>query len=194
MLLGSSLPCAVCCRYWARIKSVPGHSGEAQGVWMNVAELTDGKCAICRRVLDALPEWFGIEEAKENYIREADSLPMFGCLLEEKVVGFVTLRVHNAKSAEIHLIGILPDHFRKGIGTRLVRRAEEYARERDVRFLSVKTLAPGREDANYEGTRKFYEAVGFEPLMELPNIWGPDNPCVLMLKQLGKGPSGGKAR
>ena len=152
---------------------------------MNIVEITREKKAICRYILDALPEWFGIEEAKENYICEAGDLPMFGCVSEETVVGFLTLRLHNAISAEVHVIGVLPSHFRKGIGTGLVRHAEEHAIERGIRFLSVKTLSPTREDANYDGTRNFYQAIGFVPLMELPNHWGPRIPCLLMVKNIG---------
>jgi GNAT superfamily N-acetyltransferase len=151
---------------------------------MNIVEITREKEAICRNILDALPEWFGIEEAKESYICEARDLPMFGCVSEETVVGFLTLRLHNAVSAEVHVIGVLPSHSRKGIGTGLVRHAEKYALEHGIRFLSVKTLSPRREDANYEGTRNFYQAVGFVPLMELSNLWGPDLPCLLMVKNI----------
>jgi hypothetical protein len=40
---------------------------------------------------------------------------------------------------------------------------------------------PSLPYAPYERTRAFYEAVGFEPLEEITEIWGPENPCPLMI-------------
>lgn len=31
----------------------------------------DNKQKIARQILEALPDWFGIEEARENYIKES---------------------------------------------------------------------------------------------------------------------------
>jgi ribosomal protein S18 acetylase RimI-like enzyme len=33
-------------------------------------------------------------------------------------------------------------------------------------------------------TRRFYEAIGFEPIEEFPTMWGNDNPCLLLVKPL----------
>ena len=48
----------------------------------------------------------------------------------------------------------------------------------------MKTLAPSDPDPSYAATRAFYAAVGFLPLEELPQVWGPQNPCLLMVKAL----------
>ena len=37
------------------------------------------KARIARRVLEALPEWFGIEASREAYIRESVDQPFFAC-------------------------------------------------------------------------------------------------------------------
>lgn len=151
---------------------------------MDVVTLEQDKEAVCRRILDALPQWFGIEEAKEAYIRAARDLPMFACGTGEDAVGFMTLKVHNEFAAEIHSMGVLPEWHRQGIGTRLLRCAEQHARAKGPKFLTVKTLVPSSADENYHATRRFYRAVGFVPLEVLPNLWGPDNPCLLMIKSL----------
>jgi hypothetical protein len=65
-----------------------------------------------------------------------------------------------------------------------VERAAAYARAQDFALLHVKTLAPSDPDPNYAATRAFYAAVGFLPLEELPQVWGPDNPCLLMIRAL----------
>ncbi len=154
----------------------------AQALVMEVVRLDENKEAVCRRILDALPQWFGIEEAKEAYVRAARDLPMFACVAGEEAVGFMTVKVHNEFTAEIHSMGVLPRLHRRGIGTRLLRRAERYVSERDLRFLTVKTLAPSKADENYQSTRRWDQAVGFVPLEELPELWGPDNPCLVMIK------------
>jgi hypothetical protein len=48
----------------------------------------------------------------------------------------------------------------------------------------VKTLAPSDPDPGYEATRAFYAAAGFRPLETLPQVWGPENPCLLMVRPL----------
>lgn len=49
---------------------------------------------------------------------------------------------------------------------------------------SVKTLGKSHPDENYKKTREFYSAVGFYPLEESTEIWGKENPCLLMIKIL----------
>ena len=41
---------------------------------MEIRQLTDAaeKQAVTRLILEALPEWFGIPEAREEYIRESE--------------------------------------------------------------------------------------------------------------------------
>jgi hypothetical protein len=45
-------------------------------------------------------------------------------------------------------------------------------------------LGPSHPDVGYRKTRAFYEALGFEPLEELTDLW-EGNPCLVMVKVLG---------
>ena len=51
----------------------------------------------------------------------------------------------------------------------------------------VDSLHPGGANANPgaldERTRGFYDRMGFEPLEE-NELWGAENPCLIMVKQL----------
>ena len=47
---------------------------------MDVANITEEKEAVCRPILEALPQWFGIKDAREQYISEAGDLTMFACM------------------------------------------------------------------------------------------------------------------
>jgi GNAT superfamily N-acetyltransferase len=149
-----------------------------------------GQGAACEAVLRALPDFFAIEESVEEYVRETDGLPAF--IAEERaaaegawaVVGLLAVATHSAEAAEIHVMGVFPDRRRQGIGRAMVAAAEVWLREQGVTYLTVKTLSSKRPDSDYAETRTFYAAMGFVPLMELPDLWDPGNPCLVMLKKL----------
>ena len=139
---------------------------------------------LCRAVLEALPAWFGIPESREAYIAEVAALAMVAAYDGAKPVGFATLRPQTPATAELHLIAVLERHHRHGIGAQLLRRIEALAQQQGARFLTVKTLAPSNPDPGYAATRAFYERQGFLPVEVFPLLWGPENPCLLMIKAL----------
>jgi len=135
---------------------------------------------LCREILVELPGWFGIPEAVDRYIQEVAALPTFGVGRE----GFLSLKLHSDAAAEIYVMGVRPEAHRRGIGTALLEGAEAFLRERNVDYLQVKTLGPSHPSKHYAETRSFYAARGFRPLEELTEIWGEDNPCLIMVKRL----------
>jgi ribosomal protein S18 acetylase RimI-like enzyme len=143
-----------------------------------------GQSSVCEPVLRSLPEWFGIEEATGRYIQDTERFPTFLAQTGDDVVGFLTLVEHSAYSAEIHVIAVRPEMHRKGVGAALVRAAERYLRQRGLEYLQVKTLSARHPDENYARTRRFYLAMGFQPLEEFPDLWGTENPCLQMIKGL----------
>jgi GNAT superfamily N-acetyltransferase len=157
-----------------------------------------GQGAACEAVLRALPDWFGIETSIVQYVKDVDGLPTFvavettaeapssahGTPARERVVGLFALTLHSSVAAEIHVMGVLQERHRSGVGSALLAAAEGWLRAQSVRFLTVKTLSAAHPDPGYAGTRAFYTAVGFAPLMELPDLWDPGNPCLVMVKVL----------
>jgi GNAT superfamily N-acetyltransferase len=143
-----------------------------------------GQGALAEDILRALPEWFGLEQALIEYARVADELPTFVAARGKEAVGFLTLRPTSADAVEVHVMAVLPGEHRRGVGRALVERAATYARAGGCALIHVKTLAPSDPDENYAGTRAFYAALGFLPLEELPQIWGAENPCLLMVRAL----------
>ena len=138
---------------------------------------------LCRRVLEALLEWFGIEGAVRQYIRDVAALPTFAVGRD----AFLSLKLHTEAAAEIYVMGVLPERQGHGAGTALVRAAEEFLRGRGVEYLQVKTLGPSAPDEHYAATRRFYESRGFRPLEELHGFWNEENPCLIMVKHLAAG-------
>jgi GNAT superfamily N-acetyltransferase len=140
--------------------------------------------AVCEPILRALPQWFGIEEATAHYVGQTDRLPTWLATLGGEVAGFLTLNQHSAYAAEIDVMAVRLEMHRRGVGRALLAEAEVYLRQRGVEFLQVKTLSPAHPDPGYARTRQFYRAMGFRPLEEFPELWGPENPCLQMVKCL----------
>jgi len=143
-----------------------------------------GQGAPAEGILRALPDWFGIEAAIVDYARAADELPTFVAEADAQAVGFVTLKPTSAFAAELHVMGVLPAWHRSGVGRALVEHAAAYARAEGLAVLHVKTLSPSDPDPGYAATRRFYEAMGFVALEELPQVWGPENPCLILVRAL----------
>jgi ribosomal protein S18 acetylase RimI-like enzyme len=138
----------------------------------------------CEGILRSLPGWFGIEQAIVEYVEQIAELPTFVALDDEETVGFLSIERHNEAAAEIHVMAVAPSHHRSGVGRALLDAAESHLRDRDVRFLQVKTLSDSHDSPEYARTRRFYRAMGFAPLQEFPTLWGESNPCLQMIKLL----------
>ena len=139
--------------------------------------------AVTRRLLDELPDWFGIPEANDEYVASATRLPGYLAKDDGDPVGVLLVDRHFPEAAEIHLIAVAPAHHRRGVGRALIDAAEADARSTGARLLQVKTLGPSRPDPGYDKTRMFYLAAGFLRLEELLDLW-EGNPCLVMVKPL----------
>jgi ribosomal protein S18 acetylase RimI-like enzyme len=138
----------------------------------------------CAAILRALPDWFGMEEAREQYVVDLPGLEAYVAVQAEAVLGFIALRPHSPYAVEIHVMAVAPAFHRRGVGRALVAHAEGLLRARGVEYLSVKTLGPSRPDAHYAATRAFYAALGFRLLEETTAFWGEENPTLVMIRRL----------
>jgi GNAT superfamily N-acetyltransferase len=136
------------------------------------------------RLLRGLPEWFGLEQANRAYVESARVLPSTAAVVDGEIVSVGLVRRHNPLAAELDLLAVQRDFHRLGIGRRILERIVADLRAEAVKLLQVKTYGPSGDSAEYARTRLFYEAVGFVPLEERTDIWGPDNPCLILVKPL----------
>ena len=155
---------------------------------MEIRRLEHADIDACKRILQSLPEWFGIEESNRGYVRDLETLPSYVAIVDGEVAGFLSLKRHFPAASEIHVIAVAPSMHRHGIGRALVEEAEAALRAAGVPLLQVKTLGPSNPDEGYRKTREFYEALGFLPLEETTALWGPDNPSLIMVKVVGNRP------
>jgi N-acetylglutamate synthase-like GNAT family acetyltransferase len=148
-----------------------------------IRPLAAAEATTCETILRSLPNWFGIEDAIVQYGHDIKSMDTYIAEADGRIVGFLTLNQHNPYTAEIHIIAVREDYHRCGIGRNLVKHVEQSLRSRSVEYLTVKTLGPSKPSIHYDRTRDFYMAVGFRP-MEETNLWGEENPCLIMVKRL----------
>ncbi len=145
---------------------------------MSIAEVTspEEKRAIARRVLTALPEWFGIEEALEGYIRDSAGQTFFAAAEGGEPVGFLCLKETGDATVELAVMGVRKEWHRQGVGRALVARAKADSRQRGYAFMQVKTVQMGRWDC-YDATNRFYLSQGFREFEVFPTLWDEWNPC-----------------
>lgn len=75
---------------------------------MEIRQLTDAaeKQAVTRLILEALPEWFGIPEAREAYIRESAGRIFFCAYDRNRPVGFLYLKETGNATVELYVMGV----------------------------------------------------------------------------------------
>ena len=141
------------------------------------------KQRITKSILTALPEWFGIPESTENYIRESVNEIMVASFEGEKENGFLCLKETGKATVELAVMGVLKDYHRKGIGRKLFERAREKARQAGYSFMQVKTVRMGMY-ADYDITNRFYISCGFKEFEVFPLYWDEANPCQIYVMSL----------
>lgn len=152
----------------------------------SISEITapDEKKTISRDILEALPDWFGIPEAREEYIKQSAGEIFFAALEGDKTVGFLTLKKTGEATAELAVMGVKKEYHRRGIGKALFAVAKARAAELGYCFLQVKTVQMGRYP-EYDATNRFYLSLGFRELEVFPTLWDECNPCQIYVMHIG---------
>lgn len=138
---------------------------------------------ISRTILEALPDWFGIPEAREEYIVNSVNQQFFAAVKEEKTIGFLCLKQTGKDTVEVSVMGVLKEFHRHGIGRKLFMKAREKAIKDGFSFIQVKTVQMGQYD-NYDNTNKFYISLGFKEFEIFPTLWDEWNPCQVYVMAL----------
>ena len=138
---------------------------------------------ISRTILEALPDWFCIPEAREEYIVNSVNQQLFAAVKEEKTIGFLCLKQTGKDTVEVSVMGVLKEFHRHGIGRKLFMKAREKAIKDGFSFIQVKTVQMGQYD-NYDNTNKFYISLGFKEFEIFPTLWDEWNPCQVYVMAL----------
>ena len=141
------------------------------------------KLHITRSILEALPEWFGIPETREQYIAESAEQIMVAALEKGKPLGFLCLKETGKDTVELAVMGVLKEYHRQGIGRKLFIEAKDIAAREGYSFLQVKTVQMGKYE-EYDITNRFYLSLGFREFELMPTLWDEANPCQIYVMSL----------
>lgn len=152
---------------------------------MEIRQITDDgeKKSITRLILEALPDWFGIPEARENYIVESSDKIFFCAFEKDRPVGFLYWKETGSATVELYVMGVLQAFHRKGIGRALFRSARDAAVEEGYSFIQVKTVQMGKYE-EYDRTNRFYLSLGFQEFEVFPTLWDEWNPCQVYIMSI----------
>ena len=143
----------------------------------------DRRAQIARAILEALPDWFGNVEARENYIEKSRDWLFLADFDEDNPAGFLCLKPTGRDTVELAVMGVLATHHRQGRGRALVEAAKALAREAGFAFRQVKTVKMGVYE-DYDRTNRFYRAMGFKEFEVIPDLWDEANPCQIYVQAL----------
>ncbi len=152
---------------------------------MDIQEILDDsqKQCITRYILEALPEWFGLPEPREGYIKDSAGKRFFCALIDEQPVGFLYLTQTGKDTVELAVMGVLKEHHRQGIGRALFEYAKSAISGAGFSFIQVKTVQMGRYE-EYDRTNRFYLSLGFKEFEVFPTLWDAWNPCQVYVMAL----------
>jgi len=142
------------------------------------------KMDITDKVLRALPEWFGNDSANADYIATSADLPFWAVFSKGEPIGFLAAKAYNTLHIGLYTMGILSEYQRMSIGRGLFNTFQNYCLNNGYTYMSVKTLDYSCDYEPYNKTRKFYEAMGFQPFEVIKEVWDENNPCLIMIKDL----------
>ena len=143
------------------------------------------KQKIAREILNDLPEWFGIPESTQEYIKNVINMPFWIEKENDTVKGFITLKENSPYTCEIYVMGILKKYHKKGIGKLLFNEFYNYAKNKNYEFIQVKTVKEGIYPI-YDITNKFYKSLNFKEFECFDSLWDKSNPCQIYIKHIEK--------
>lgn len=153
---------------------------------MNILKIDNEnrKKEIALEILHSLPNWFEFEDSILEYAENSRKMLFLAAYENDIPIGFLSIKRTSTYCSEVYVMGILESFHRHGIGRILVQEAEDYCKEQGIEYMQVKTLDSSNADTSYAKTRAFYEGIGFRPMECIVQIWGDENPCLIMVKSL----------
>lgn len=148
-----------------------------------IIESGEEKEKIAREILSKLPEWFGMADSTEEYIKNSTQLFFLADIENGKARGFIALKETSKYTIEIYVIGVLKEFHRNSIGRNLFEYCYNYSKKKGFLYMQVKTIKEGcyRE---YDKTIAFYKSLGFKEFECMPKLWDEWNPCQIYIMDI----------
>lgn len=128
---------------------------------MTIRPFTDSDRAAVMAIAEDLVEWFDERARRRSIPIDLHHQEVFVAIDDRAPVGFITLYVAEGR-LNIGWLCVRRDRQRRGIGSALLRKAEETARALGISELATHTLGDSVDYAPYEQTRNFYFKNGFK--------------------------------
>ena len=138
---------------------------------------------IARKILEALHDWFEVDESREKYIEESAGQIFLAAEEDGDYAGFLCLKETGKETVELAVMGVLKEYHRHGLGRQLFDEAKRIAKEKGYLFMQVKTVEMGVYE-DYDITNRFYLSCGFKHFEVIRELWGEDNPCQIYVMGL----------
>ena len=117
-------------------------------------------------------------ETFEYLLTSPESVSYRAVMPDGTMVGFIVGIVEPDATGHITTLGVAPEHRRRGIADRMLRKVEEGFRRRGVRIarLEVRSVNTGAQD--------LYIKLGFNVTQRLPRYYSNGGDGLLMIKSL----------
>jgi len=108
-----------------------------------------------------VPDWQQEQLRSISQVCDAEDVEVIVAEENEKIIGFAAVKLHpDDFLGEIYMIGVDPDHQRKGLGSALTDASLKIIKRSGLSLAMVETGG----DPGHEPARKTYEKMGFELL------------------------------
>ena len=77
------------------------------------------KKTIAGQILNKLSDWFGVPKYTNEYIERSAKMPFWAYEKDGEYIGFISLKSTSEYTAEIYVMGVLPQFHREGVGRKL---------------------------------------------------------------------------
>lgn len=145
-----------------------------------IRPLTADDADDCDAIIRGLPDFFGHAGGIAACAHAVRNEAGWVAVADEQVIAFVTWERRSETSAELTWMAVERGYRHQGIGSAIVTALVTELRQRGFALALVMTAAgtPSAQDT-YAGTRRFWRARGFLPLIELA-IWETDHALLLV--------------
>jgi ribosomal-protein-alanine N-acetyltransferase len=140
----------------------------------------DQQARACARLMASSEPWITLGRDEESALRNLRNPDVEVSVAADgaMVLGFIILSMRGPFRGYIQTVGVVPQHRGRGIGTRLVRFAEERIfRETPNVFLCVSSFN--------NRAQNLYRRLGYEVVGQLKNFIVPGHSEILMRKTIG---------
>jgi ribosomal-protein-alanine acetyltransferase len=114
----------------------------------------------------------------EYLLTSSEALAYRAVMPDGTMVGFIVGLIEPDHTGHITTLGVAPEHRRRGIAQRMMHKAEEGFRRRDVHLVRLEVRSINH------GAQQLYQNLGYTVTQRLPRYYSNGGDGLLMIKSL----------